>query len=616
MKNKLKLLLFILIVPFMCINVNAQEITQEEYMNIFANNVPTQVTLDETFAYYLSDPSDRETQMQQEANSILTNMNAYMTANDLEYTFDSVEISYSSDNPDYTRFVCTLKVNGTTVRLIYGDVYYKDHENYSEEDNALVNTLFNDTTVAYSYDISSDERDILYSQNLLLARNPFYTEIDELLAGTGVTYIASNLSYNHYDAVSAGVYGTIYVFKNDVYYKTVYISKLWTVLIDVPNDVEKTIDDYTDYAEDVVKHVMILPPESQIDLEQALPGYGYPSYRYEIIEDNMYCGVVPIVNGDKVLLADYFQVDKTTADELVYARTITSTDNTENYENMVSYLAENGYSTILNSYYVTGNNTRKAYFYFDNALNGKAIRILGIKNNEYQSIDATIENGLVTADIYMNQEVIIALKDEEQQTEQTPTVTFNDIENKISGYYSSSYSENEINNIKNEIENTIRQEIKDAGINFEEEGYTVSVENNNGWVVKITNNKNQTHTVNIYITPKTVVEQTTNDQVQNNNTQRNQTVRRTTVVNRVNNTYNEEKEKQEETNSIEETQKVEKEEKTKEIEPIKEKDTTKEVKEDTKPTKEVNTLPIKIIIGSVILLIVGGIVIYLRSRYY
>ena len=70
MKNKMKLLLFILIVPFMCINVNAKEITKEEYMDIFSMSVPEKIQLDETYEYYLDNAYAREITYQNTRDSI------------------------------------------------------------------------------------------------------------------------------------------------------------------------------------------------------------------------------------------------------------------------------------------------------------------------------------------------------------------------------------------------------------------------------------------------------------------------------------------------------------------------------------------------------------------
>lgn len=634
MKNKFKLLLFILIVPFMCINVDAKEITQEEYMNVFANSVQKQINLDKTFAYYLDNSYERDIAMQEKADDVLASMNTYMTENELEYSAESVAVQFNRDTPEYTRYVCSLVVDGSTVRLVYGDVTYKDYENYSDEDNELIESIFTNTSLRYSYELSFEEMSLLNSKWDLIARNPFYEELDELIEGTGITYKHTNETYSRFSPTSGYVSATVYLFKNDVYYKTIYLSKLWEVTINIPDEVEKTVDEYSNYAANELKENAGIYPESTVELIQPTPSEMVPAHEYQLLIDEMYYGNIPVVNNDKVLLADNFQVDLSTSNEYTYASVVTDENKTTNYTNMVNYLNDNGYNHIIYAYNIVGNNTRRAYFYFDNAYNGKTLKILGIDNGVYTEQDAIVENGMIIINILMNEELIIAEK-QEVENPTTTTVTFDDISNKISGYYSSNYTENEINNIKNEIESTIKQEITNAGIDYEKEGYTVSLENENGWYVKITNNKNQTYTRTIYITPKkTVVEEPVTPTTVNptpvtpqqptNNAPVVPATRRNNNYKPANNTnteaVQEQQEKQEETvkednelKTLEETIK-EKESTQKKEQPAK--DTIKEDSKKTTEAKKVNTLPIKIIIGSVILLIIGGGVIYVRSRYY
>ena len=146
MKNKMKFLLFILIVPFMCINVNAKEITKEEYMDIFSMSVPEKIQLDETYEYYLDNAYAREITYQNTRDSIIASINAYMAENDLEYTFDGV-LNVSSSNIDNTKFMCALYENGTKLRDSYGDVVYKDIENYSAEDEKEIDEIVSNTTL-------------------------------------------------------------------------------------------------------------------------------------------------------------------------------------------------------------------------------------------------------------------------------------------------------------------------------------------------------------------------------------------------------------------------------------------------------------------------------------
>lgn len=624
MKNKFKLLLFILIVPFMCINVDAKEITQEEYMNIFANEVEKQIDLDKTFAYYLDNSSERDTELQEKATGILTNMNTYMVENELEYTFESAEIQFNRDNPEYTKYVCSLKVDGTVIRLAYGDVVYKNHENYSDEDNELINSIFTDTSLRCTYALDLDEMEVLSSKWALLDRNPFYEEVNELIEGTGITYRHTNETYSRFSPTTAFMSASIYLFKNDVYYKTVYVNKLWECTINVPDEVEKTVEAYSEYGVNELREKADIYPESTIELIQGSEETADPSYEYDLLIDEMFYGTIPVVNNDRVLLTDNFQVDLDTSKEYVYATTITEENKTSNYSSMIDYLNEYGFTNIVRSYYINGNkNTRKAYFYFDNSFNGKELKILGINNGIYQELDATVENGMITAEIFMNEEVIIALK--EETPEVIETITFNDIVSVVSGYYSSEYTANELENIKYEIEKTIKEEITAVGVDYAAEGYNVSLENENGWFIKISNKNGEVYTKEVHITPKTVIVEETGytaptpvaPQTTTHNTSR-PTNRRYTYTRPVETTNAEETGKVESTEEDNTLESLE-DKTTKEKSSSDKKETTQEVKEDSKDkkeVKEVNTLPIKIIIGSVIVLIIGGGVYYVRSRYY
>ena len=90
-----------------------------------------------------------------------------------------------------------------------------------------------------------------------------------------------------------------------------------------------------------------------------------------IFINNNYCGTIPVVNNDKVLLTDNFEVDKETANNYVYAEKIVEEEPTSNYTSMKDFLSENGFTNIVRAYNIIGNNTSRAYFYFDNTFNGK-----------------------------------------------------------------------------------------------------------------------------------------------------------------------------------------------------------------------------------------------------
>lgn len=621
MKNKMKLLLFILIVPFMCINVNAKEITKEEYMDIFSMSVPEKIQLDETYEYYLDNAYAREITYQNTRDSILASINAYMAENDLEYTFDGV-LNVSSSNIDNTKFMCALYENGTKIRDNYGDVVYKDIENYSAEDEKQIDEIISNTTLYHKYELDPSESSLLDNQNALRERYPLYSTIDEAIKDTGITYRYSNEIIMRYDAFNVLMNARLYFFKNGVFYKSVYVSNEITVTVNVPDELEKTIDTYSEYTEDKVKDILgDVKEEETVEAVQSTPSESNTAQNYEIFINNNYCGTIPVVNNDKVLLTDNFEVDKETANNYVYAEKIVEEEPTSNYTSMKDFLNENGFTNIVRAYNIIGNNTSRAYFYFDNTFNGKTLRILGIKDGSYLTQDAVVENGMIITDIYMKDELIIAEKQEQEETPVEENITFTDISNSVSGYYSSEYTENEVQNIKNEIEKTIVEEINEKGIDYKSEGYTVSLEKSEDWYLNITNKNGETYRKTIYITPKkAVVEETGYTSPTPVATQtRPQQVRRYYPVKYTENieTPVEEKtEEVEETKEEENTLKpIEKVERTK---PAQE-ETKKEVKETPKEVKEVkkvNTLPIKIIIGSVIILIIGGGVYYVRSRYY
>lgn len=621
MKNKMKLLLFILIVPFMCINVNAKEITKEEYMDIFSMSVPEKIQLDETYEYYLDNAYAREITYQNTRDSILASINAYMAENDLEYTFDGV-LNVSSSNIDNTKFMCALYENGTKIRDNYGDVVYKDIENYSAEDEKQIDEIISNTTLYHKYELDPSESSLLDNQNALRERYPLYSTIDEAIKDTGITYRYSNEIIMRYDAFNVLMNARLYFFKNGVFYKSVYVSNEITVTVNVPDELEKTIDTYSEYTEDKVKDILgDVKEEETVEAVQSTPSESNTAQNYEIFINNNYCGTIPVVNNDKVLLTDNFEVDKETANNYVYAEKIVEEEPTSNYTSMKDFLNENGFTNIVRAYNIIGNNTSRAYFYFDNTFNGKTLRILGIKDGSYLTQDAVVENGMIITDIYMKDELIIAEKQEQEETPVEENITFTDISNSVSGYYSSEYTENEVQNIKNEIEKTIVEEINEKGIDYKSEGYTVSLEKSEDWYLNITNKNGETYRKTIYITPKkAVVEETGYTSPTPVATQtRPQQVRRYYPVKY---TENIETPVEEKTEEVEETKEeenilkpIEKVERTK---PAQE-ETKKEVKETPKEVKEVkkvNTLPIKIIIGSVIILIIGGGVYYVRSRYY
>lgn len=621
MKNKMKLLLFILIVPFMCINVNAKEITKEEYMDIFSMSVPEKIQLDETYEYYLDNAYAREITYQNTRDSILASINAYMAENDLEYTFDGV-LNVSSSNIDNTKFMCALYENGTKIRDNYGDVVYKDIENYSAEDEKQIDEIISNTTLYHKYELDPSESSLLDNQNALRERYPLYSTIDEAIKDTGITYRYSNEIIMRYDAFNVLMNARLYFFKNGVFYKSVYVSNEITVTVNVPDELEKTIDTYSEYTEDKVKDILgDVKEEETVEAVQSTPSESNTAQNYEIFINNNYCGTIPVVNNDKVLLTDNFEVDKETANNYVYAEKIVEEEPTSNYTSMKDFLNENGFTNIVRAYNIIGNNTSRAYFYFDNTFNGKTLRILGIKDGSYLTQDAVVENGMIITDIYMKDELIIAEKQEQEETPVEENITFTDISNSVSGYYSSEYTENEVQNIKNEIEKTIVEEINEKGIDYKSEGYTVSLEKSEDWYLNITNKNGETYRKTIYITPKkAVVEETGYTSPTSVATQtRPQQVRRYYPVKY---TENIETPVEEKTEEVEETKEeenilkpIEKVERTK---PAQE-ETKKEVKETPKEVKEVkkvNTLPIKIIIGSVIILIIGGGVYYVRSRYY
>ena len=621
MKNKMKLLLFILIVPFMCINVNAKEITKEEYMDIFSMSVPEKIQLDETYEYYLDNAYAREITYQNTRDSILASINAYMAENDLEYTFDGV-LNVSSSNIDNTKFMCALYENGTKLRDNYGDVVYKDIENYSAEDEKQIDEIISNTTLYHKYELDPSESSLLNNQNALRERYPLYSTIDEAIKDTGITYRYSNEMIMRYDAFNVLMNARIYFFKNGVFYKSTFVANEITVIVNVPDEVEKTIDAYSEYTEEKVKEILgDVKEEETVEAIQSTPSETTTADNYGIFINDNYHGTIPVVNNDKVLLTDNFEVDKETANNYVYATQIVEEEPTSNYTSMKDFLSENGFTNIVRAYNIIGNNTSRAYFYFDNTFNGKTLRILGIKDGSYLTQDAVVENGMIITDIYMKDELIIAEKQEQEETPVAENITFTDISNSVSGYYSSEYTENEVQNIKNEIEKTIVEEINEKGIDYKNEGYTVSLEKSEEWYLNITNKKGETYKKTIYITPKkTVVEDTSYTPKAPVATQtRPQQVRRYYPVKYTENieTPVEEKtEEVEETKEEENTLKpIEKVERTK---PAQE-ETKKEVKETPKEVKEVkkvNTLPIKIIIGSVIILIIGGGVYYVRSRYY
>ena len=621
MKNKMKLLLFILIVPFMCINVNAKEITKEEYMDIFSMSVPEKIQLDETYEYYLDNAYAREITYQNTRDSILASINAYMAENDLEYTFDGV-LNVTSSNIDNTKFMCALYENGTKLRDSYGDVVYKDIENYSAEDEKEIDEIISNTTLYHKYELDPSESSLLNNQNALRERYPLYSSIDEAIKDTEITYRSSHEVVERFDAFNVLMNARIYLFKNGVFYKSTFVANEITVIVNVPDEVEKTIDAYSEYTEEKVKEILgDVKEEETVEAIQSTPSETTTADNYGIFINDNYHGTIPVVNNDKVLLTDNFEVDKETANNYVYATQIVEEEPTSNYTSMKNFLSENGFTNIVRAYNIIGNNTSRAYFYFDNTFNGKTLRILGIKDGSYLTQDAVVENGMIIANIYMKDELIIAEKQEQEETPVEETITFTDISNSVSGYYSSEYTENEVQNIKNEIEKTIVEEINEKGIDYKSEGYTVSLEKSEEWYLNITNKKGETYKKTIYITPKkTVVEDTSYTPKAPVATQtRPQQVRRYYPVKYTENieTPVEEKtEEVEETKEEENTLKpIEKVERTK---PAQE-ETKKEVKETPKEVKEVkkvNTLPIKIIIGSVIILIIGGGVYYVRSRYY
>lgn len=621
MKNKMKLLLFILIVPFMCINVNAKEITKEEYMDIFSMSVPEKIQLDETYEYYLDNAYAREITYQNTRDSILASINAYMAENDLEYTFDGV-LNVSSSNIDNTKFMCALYENGTKLRDSYGDVVYKDIENYSAEDEKEIDEIVSNTTLYHKYELDPSESSLLNNQNALRERYPLYSSIDEAIKDTEITYRSSHEVVERFDAFNVLMNARIYLFKNGVFYKSVFVANEITVTVNVPDEVEKTIGAYSEYTEEKVKEILgDVKEEETVEAIQSTPSETTTADNYGIFINDNYCGTIPVVNNDKVLLTDNFEVDKETANNYVYATQIVEEEPTSNYTSMKNFLSENGFTNIVRAYNIIGNNASRAYFYFDNTFNGKTLRILGIKDGSYLTQDAVVENGMIIANIYMKDELIIAEKQEQEETPVEETITFTDISNSVSGYYSSEYTENEVQNIKNEIEKTIVEEINEKGIDYKNEGYTVSLEKSEEWYLNITNKKGETYKKTIYITPKkTVVEDTSYTPKAPVATQtRPQQVRRYYPVKYIENietSVEEKTEEVEETKEEENTLKpIEKVERTK---PAQE-ETKKEVKETPKEVKEVkkvNTLPIKIIIGSVIILIIGGGVYYVRSRYY
>lgn len=588
MKNIWKLLLMILIFPLIITNVNAKEITLEEYGNIFIQNTTKEIYLNNTFAYYIDNSNKREEELSKKAEEILNNMNIQMKNEGLEYATNNVSVYYTRQNQDYTIFSCNLVIDDVLIKTEYVDIRYKDFENFNSEDSKIIDSLFVSSSIHNRYEIPFNEAFILQDSTVLLKKYPLCTEIEEIIESTGITYKTSNISIDNSNLLETEINVEVHLFKNDVYYKTIYISNYYIAQINTPDYVEKTIESYENYANKEVSEYL---GKEDIKLVQTTPDLaGYANY-YCIYENEQYTGIkVSIVNNNKVLLSDFLEVDLDTSQAAVFAKVIT-----EENKKITNYLNSTGYTNILRSYYLYGNDMKNINLLFDRSLNGKTVKVLLTnKEDEYIEFYSVIENEKITINICMIGELYIALKSEED-------IKIEDLIKNVSGYYSSSYQENEEKAIKDEIEKVIKEEIKSSVIDYEEKGYIVSLEKENIWYIRLTDKNGKIYKINVFITPKKI-------NIDSNNSQKE--IESVILKKITNDNY----QKEELENELAEQSKTD----TKnESLANTSKDNKKDLEEKKNTTvNQTRKIPIRIIIGSIIALIIGGGIYRIRSRYY